>query len=147
MNDTSDDALTDAEHFAALRQWAAGTNTVAAATELLIRTGFAQKWRPWVRSDELARRPWIAFDEIPELIGGMSGGETRLLSIAASLGGTTPIILGDDVAGLDRGWTELVAAAIVHAAGFTEPTRGFSLEGDTPQLVDVPPLMRWPAES
>jgi hypothetical protein len=54
-------------------------STLGAATELLIRTGFAGNGRPWVRFDELARRSWIAFDEIPDLIGGMSGGERRLL--------------------------------------------------------------------
>jgi hypothetical protein len=31
-----------AEHYAALRAWAAGYNTTAAATELLIRGGWAQ---------------------------------------------------------------------------------------------------------
>ncbi|MFF1573720.1 hypothetical protein ACFVWR_13285 [Leifsonia sp. NPDC058292] len=37
---------------AALRDWARGSTTLVAATELLIRSGFAQEWRPWVHFDE-----------------------------------------------------------------------------------------------
>ena len=106
----------DIDHATALRQWARGSTTLVAATKLLIRAGFAQKSRPWIHYDEDARRPWIDFDQIPDLCGAMSGGEQRLLRIAASLGGTTPIILGDEAVGLDRRWTELVGIAIVHAA-------------------------------
>lgn len=134
----------DEQHAAALREWARGSTTLVAATELLIRAGFAQDWRPWVRYDELARRPWISFDEIPELFGGMSGGEKRLLSIAASIGGTTPIALGDEIVGLDRRLTELVSIAIVHAAGFTETTSDLVVEDGEPQRISVPPLAQWP---
>jgi hypothetical protein len=132
------------QHAAALRGWARGSTTLVAATELLIRSGFAQAWRPWVHYDEQRQRPWIAFDEIPDLIGTMSGGEKRLLSIAASLGGTTSIVLGDEVAGLDRIRTELVSTAIIHAAGFTETTSDVVFEGDQPKRVSVPPLASWP---
>lgn len=137
---------TDEQHATALRGWASGSTTLVAATELLIRAGFAQEWRPWVFYDELARRPWINFDEIPELIGGMSGGEQRLMRIAASLGGTTPIVLGDEVVGLDRRLTELVSTAIIHAGGFTEPTSDIVIVDDQPQRVTVPPLAQWPDE-
>ena len=132
------------EHLAALREWARGSRTLVAATELLIRAGFAQDWRPWVHHDELAQRPWVDFDAIPELSGGMSGGQRRLLRVAASLGGTTPIILGDEVVGIDRAWTELVSIAIVQAAGFTEPTSDIVLVGDEPTRVTLPALAQWP---
>ncbi|QNE48706.1 hypothetical protein F1C58_16745 (plasmid) [Glaciihabitans sp. INWT7] len=143
---TSDFAvpLHDAEHFDALRGWARGMTTLVAATELLIRAGFAGSGRPWVRYDNDAHRPWIDFDEIPNLCGAMSGGEQRLLRIAASIGGTTLIDLGSEVAGLDRRLTELVSVAIIHAAGFTEPTRNIVWEGDDRVVVTVPPLAQWP---
>lgn len=136
--------MTNTEHEEALRGWARGMNTLVAATELLIRTGFAGNERPWVRYDELAHRPWIDFDSIPELIGGMSGGEQRLLQIVASLGGTSPIILGDVVAGLDRKIAELVSVAIAHAAGFTVPTSDVVTEDDGPHIITVPPIAAWP---
>lgn len=132
----------DEQHASALREWARGSTTLAAATELLIRSGFAQEGRPWVRYDQQHQRPWIAFDEIPDLIGVMSGGEKRLLSIAASLGGSASIVLADEVAGLDRLRTELVSIAVIHAAGFTEPTIDFVAGDDQP--IEVPPLASWP---
>lgn len=141
------DALSELEHATGLRLWARGTTPVVAATELLIRTGFAQSWRPWVRFDDVEKLPWIVFDEIPDLTGGMSSGEKRLLNIAASLGGSTPIILGDELASLDREWAALVSIAVIHAAGFTEPTRAVSHDGDTPTLITVPALATWPDQA
>ena len=135
------------QHADSLRAWARGSTTLVAATELLIRAGFAQERRPWVHYDELGRRAWIDFDEIPDLIGGMSGGEKRLLRIAASLGGSAPIMLGDEIAGLDRQRTELVSVAIVHAAGFTETTSDIVIEDDEPTRISVPPLAQWPDEA
>ena len=136
--------ISDLEHVAALREWARGMTALSAATELLIRAGFAQKSRPWIRYDEDTHRPWIDFDQIPDLCGAMSGGEQRLLRIAASLGGTTPIVLGDEIVGLDHRWTELVRIAIAHAAGFTEPTSDIVYEEDKPTRITVPPLAVWP---
>ncbi len=134
----------DLEHVAALREWARGMTALSAATELVIRAGFAQKSRPWIHYDEDTRRPWIDFDQIPDLCGAMSGGEQRPLRIAASLSGTTPIVLGDEIVGLDHRWTELMRIAIAHAAGFTEPTTDVVFEGDTPTRITVPPLAVWP---
>lgn len=127
-----------------LRDWARGSNPLMAATELLIRAGFAQEDRPWVHYDEFAKRPWIDFDAVPDLIGGMSGGEQRLMRIAASIGGTTPIMLGDEVAGLDRRLTELVSIALIHAAGFSVPMSDFASKDGVRQIVTVPPLAQWP---
>jgi hypothetical protein len=65
----------------------------------------------------------------------MSGGQQRTVRIAASLGGSTPIILGDLVVGLDRNWTQLVTVAIVHAAGSTELSGDIVLEGTNGAVV------------
>lgn len=135
------------EHFASLRKWARGSTTLVAATELLIRAGLAQTTRHWIRIDAMANRPWIAFDEILNLGEDMSGEEKRILRIAASLGGTTPIILGDEVAGLNRMSTELVSIAIIHAAGFTESTSDVVFGDAQPAIISVPPLAQWPEVS
>ena len=47
-----------------------------------------------------------------------SGGEARVLRVAASLAGGVPVDLGDAVGGLDRSTAMLVAAAALHAAGW-----------------------------
>jgi len=89
------------DHEDALRAWAKGLLPLEAATELLIRGGYAGETRPWVQYDEFLERPWIDFASIPELIGGMSGGQQRFLRIAASLGADAPVILADELSGLD----------------------------------------------
>lgn len=101
-----------------LRSWAAGLLTTEAATELLIRTNFAQAWRPWVaeRSND---GYWIDFEAIPQHVGELSGGERRLLMLAASLGAGwgegVAVRLEDTVPGLDHNLMRLVLAAIAHA--------------------------------
>lgn len=127
-----------------LREWARGLNPLAAATELLIRTGYAQNDRPWVRYDEDRQRPWIDFQAIPELLGGMSGGQQRVLRIAASLGADVPIILGDEISGIDRDTTALVLAALAHASGTHEPGRSIDFVDDQPRIVAVDALYTWP---
>jgi hypothetical protein len=136
---------TTTEHDQALREWARGLLPLEAATELLIRAGFAGEERPWVRHDSEADRPWIDFASIPEHIGGMSGGEQRFLRIAASLGADSPIILADELAGLDREWLSLVLAAIAHTGDAHEPGRTIELVDGSPRFVDVPALYAWPA--
>lgn len=96
-----------------MRRWAADYSpTAAAATELLIRTGFAEPGNPWVHADN-----WIDFDKIDGNIGELSGGQQRVLRIAASIFGSLPITLGTEVTGIDRTYLELVLAAISHAHG------------------------------
>ena len=127
-----------------LRSWARGSNPLSAGTELLIRSGFAQSWRPWVRWDESSLSYWIAFAVIPELIGGMSGGEKRILMIASSLAADTPIVLNDEIPGLDRDRLQLVLAALAHAAGFHEPGRTIEIVDERPQMVRTSALYSWP---
>lgn len=47
----------------------------------------------WMMMDD--DRPWIDFEAIPDGIGGLSGGERRVLLIASSIGGGTPVVLSD----------------------------------------------------
>lgn len=61
-----------AEHEDELRAWAKGLLPLEAATELLIRTGWAGPERRWVhRADD--GRVYVIFSEIPDMIGGYSG--------------------------------------------------------------------------
>ncbi len=137
-----------AEHEDELRAWATGLLPLEAATELLIRTGWAGPGRRWVHRDDDGRA-YIIFSEIPDLIGAYSGGEQRLLMIAASIGADqgrpVKISLEDELPGLDREHAELVLAAIAHAAGFHQPGRTIELVDDTPRLVDVDALYSWPS--
>lgn len=119
---------------------------VEAATELLIRTGWAGLNRSWVMWDG-SGACWIDFDLIPSRIGVFSGGEQRLLRLAASIGGTAGVVVGDEVVGLDRGTTRLVLAAIAHAAGAHKPGRSVEFADDgTPHVVNVEALYSWPDE-
>jgi hypothetical protein len=105
-----------------LRAWARGLYTTEAATELIIRAfngRFATTGQPWIRPTDHGH--WTDFDAIPEHLGALSGGEQRLLRIAASIGSSDPLInLGDDITGLDRSTLHLVLAAIAHTGGSHE---------------------------
>jgi len=102
-----------------LRAWARGSYPLEAATELLIRAfdgRFVQPGWPWMHPT--AGGQWIDFAAIPEQAGGLSGGEQRLLRIAASIGSPDVTVnLGDCLTGVDRPTLELVLAAVAHAAG------------------------------
>ena len=103
-----------------LRRWARGMYTTEAATELLIRArngAFATIERPWIKCTDHAH--WIDFPAVTEHLGGLSGGEQRLLRIAASIGSdeASAVRLGDVVTGLDRPALRFVLAAIAHAGG------------------------------
>lgn len=104
------------------RAWADGMYTAEAATELLIRAfggTMADPSRPWIRTSD--RGHWIDFESIPDHLGALSGGEQRLLQIAASIGSSyAPAInLGDEISGLDRPTLHLVLAALAHAGAAT----------------------------
>lgn len=120
-----------------LRAWAKGLYPLEAATELLIRSGFAQDWRPWVHERDHGGY-WIDFENLPDQIGGASGGERRLLLFASSLSDATAVDvpIGDLVAGLDRDKVDLILAAVAHAAGTHEGSR-FVLDPDTGRAVGI----------
>lgn len=107
-------------HYLQLREWASGMTTLMGATEALIRTGYAGPGRPWIRNDDHNGRPWIDFERMPDLIGGMSGGQQRLLDAIASLGEGEPVKIADVVVGLDRAMVDALLAGIAQAAGYPE---------------------------
>jgi len=112
-----------------LRAWAKGLLCLEAAVELLIGH------RSWLsREDFLA----IAVEPGREVFSGRemaavdfaaaagaleagvlpcSGGEGRVLRIAASIAGGVPVDLREAVTGLDERNAVLAAAAVLHAAG------------------------------
>ena len=102
-----------------LRIWAAGSYRMEAATELLIRAfggRFVQQGHPWVHA--AGGHPWIEFAAItPKTTGVYSGGERRVLAIAAALGTRTHVDLAENITGLDRTHAQLVLAALAHAMG------------------------------
>lgn len=49
-----------------------------------------------------------------------SGGERRMLLLAASLAGGTPVSLNDTLVGIDRRNASLVVRAVAHAAGLPD---------------------------
>ena len=105
-----------------LRAWAGGHYPLEAATELLIRAfdgRFAEPGWPWIHPT--VHGHWIDLSTIGEQIAGLSGGEQRLLRIAASIGSTDATVnLSDCLTGLDRPRLQVVLAAIAHAAGSHE---------------------------
>lgn len=101
-----------------LRSWAKGMYALEAATELLIRAfggRFASPGYAWVSVED--GRPWVDFEAIAENVGGLSGGERRMMLLIASLGGGEPVDLADVLPALDRINLELVLAAVSHAGG------------------------------
>jgi len=112
---------------AALRACAAGLYPLEAGTELLIENGtflrrddFTTGFIEHGTSDgnPMAAINWDA--AITALANGnlpCSGGERRILQLAASLAAGTPVSLRDTITGLDDRNTALLAVAIRHAAG------------------------------
>jgi type II secretory pathway component PulK len=111
-----------------LRAHVAGLTSPAAAVELLI----AQ--RAWLHRDDFLERftftgtdfdnettstgiEWAAVINALDRDLACSGGEARLLRIAASLAKGIPVDLRDAMTGLDHVNTALVARAVTQAAG------------------------------
>lgn len=109
---------------AALRAWARGIYPLEAGVELLIRTSdgrFATHSQPWIQPGDDPGWWWVDVDQLTDdNLAALSGGEARLLRIAASLLGGAPVRLYDAVSGLDREHVQLVLAAIAHANGSHE---------------------------
>jgi hypothetical protein len=119
--------MTTDELAAALRACAAGLYPLEAGTELLISNG------TFVRRGDFTTRfitcgasggtPMAAIDwdaAITALASGglpCSGGERRILQLAASLAAGTAVSLRDTITGLDQDNTARLITAIRHAAG------------------------------
>lgn len=138
-------------HEEELRTWARGSYPLVAATELLLRAFngvFAKPGNPWIIQEEGYANVWINFELIPDNLGGTSGGESRVLMLAASLADVgVEVNLGDCLPGLDRKILNLVLAAVAHAGGSHEHS-DFSVNADgTVSFEKLPSLYPWPDES
>ena len=102
----------------ALRAWAKGIYPLEAGVELLIRPGLATPGYAWIQPNSEGSGWWVDAEQInDDTIGAYSGGQIRLLHIAASLLGGPPANLFEDIPGLDRHHLVLVLAGIAHAGG------------------------------
>ena len=120
---------------AALRACAAGLYPDEASVELLIgHGGFLRRrdFGAFVRTGtsitdgttEMAQVDWDA--AITALHAGrlpVSGGERRILQLAASIAAGIPVSLRDAIPGLDNRNLQLVITAIQHTAGQRPPHR------------------------
>lgn len=99
-----------------LRRWAKGVYTTEAAAELLIRAmGGRLLSGPWVRQEGDL---WVFDTDATDGAGYLSGGERRVLRIAASLADDDhQVSLSEVVPGLDAPSLDLVVAAVAHAGG------------------------------
>ena len=110
-----------------LRAWARGIYPDQAAVELLIshatflrRADFTSRFISTSASGDgtgLAAIDWTA--AITALAAGLpcSGGEQRMLRLAASLGDGIPVNLRDALTGIDTRGIQLVVEAVLHTAG------------------------------
>ena len=108
-----------------LRAWARGIYPDEAAVELLIshatflrRADFTSRFISTSASgDGLAAIDWAAAITALDASLPCSGGEQRMLRLAASLGDGTPVNLRDALTGIDDHGIQLVVQAVLHAAG------------------------------
>ena len=114
-------ATTTSDSVQGLRRWAKGVYPLEAAVELLVRAfggRFARVGYPWVAQGGGPDAYWLDVEQLTiEHTGVYSGGERRLLALAASLAGGEPVNLYEEVPGLDRDLTALFLAAVAHANG------------------------------
>jgi hypothetical protein len=137
----------------AVRAWARGIYPTEAGVELLIRQGKAiREGAPWLIESESSgsdrpRMVGIDVEQLLEYTGAWSGGERRLVRIAASLLGGPAVDLSENVSGLDRGVIDLVLAAVAHASGSHEHSQFTRDESGRPNgSVQLPALYPWPEE-
>lgn len=111
-----------------LRAWAKGSLPLEASVELLVRAfdgRFARADQPWIRVEPNGAT-WLDDQFLAASLGGLSGGERRVLTVVAALadtGSARRIDLTDVVTGIDRANLDLVLAALAHAAGSHEHMR------------------------
>lgn len=124
-NEHDDAVRAQDERAGHLRTWARGNLALEAAVELLIGALDGRLLDgPWILRD--ARDHWYFHAKhIESGSGYLSGGERRVLAIAASLADSNrPIDLGDAITGLDPDALRVVLAALTHAGGGTESPEG-----------------------
>ncbi len=125
-------AATDPPLAGQLRAWARGIYPDEAGVELLIghasflhRADFTSRFIS-IPGDGagLAAIDWPAAIAALEDSLPCSGGENRMLRLAASLAGGIPVNLRDALTGIDSRGTQLVVQAVLHASGH-RPSSGF----------------------
>ncbi|WMY80070.1 hypothetical protein [Citricoccus sp. I39-566] len=128
----------------AVRAWAKGMYATEAGVELLIRSRVAiRDGAPWIHRD--GDRAWVDPEELLNAAGAWSGGEQRLVRIAASLIGGPAVDLSEDIPALDRENASLVLAAIAHANGSHEHSDfSYNAEGRPNGIVSLDSLYPWP---
>lgn len=120
-------AATDPPLAGQLRAWARGINPDEAAVELLIshatflrRAGFTSRFISTHAGSDgtaLAAIDWAAAITALDTTLPCSGGEQRMLRLAASLGDGIPVNLRDALTGIDSHGIQLLMQAVLHAAG------------------------------
>ena len=141
--------MTDIED--AVRAWARGIYPSEAGAELLIRQRRAiYQGAPWITELEVGDEtgPGMASIDVDVLLyeaGVWSGGEQRVVRIAASLLGGPAVDLSEEIPGLDRENLALVLAALAHANGSHEHS-GVETDPDGRPLrfVRLTSLYPWP---
>src|SRR5699024_1753111 len=129
-----------------LRAWAKGAYPVEAGVELLSRQSKAvYDGAPWINDD--GDRAWLDVEALLAGTGAWSGGEKRVVAIAASLIGDERVTLSDEVSGLDRPSLALVLAAIAHANGSHEHSGCERDDHGRPRIVRHSALYDWPTEA
>ncbi|WP_309082314.1 hypothetical protein [Zhihengliuella sp.] len=104
----------------ALRVWARGDLALEATVALLLGGGGSLVEGPWVRPGSFGAF-WFDADTASAECGHLSGGERRVLAIAASLASANhPVDLGDAVTGLDPAALRCVLDAMAHAGGLRD---------------------------
>lgn len=136
----------------AVRAWARGICATEAGAELLIRQERTiHEGAPWLTDLEspdptAPRMVAIDVDTLLKRTGAYSGGESRVIRIAASLLGGPAVDLAEDVPGLDREHAALVLAAIAHANGSHQQSAiQFNKDGSRVDVTQMPALYSWPA--
>jgi hypothetical protein len=120
--------VTSQQLSAALRAAAAGLHPDEAGTGLIISHGVFLHRGDFTRHVETAASisdgtpiAWIDWDAVIAALDSghlpASGGEKRIVRIAASLAAGHPVSLRDAIPGLDQRSLHLVTTAIRHAAG------------------------------
>ena len=118
---------------AALRACAAGYYPAEAGTELLIQHDCFLRRRDFAGfvhagtsiTDGITEMAQIDWDAATSALHAgqlpASGGERRILQLAASIAAGTPVSLRDTIPGLDNRNLQLLTTAIQHAAGQRPP--------------------------
>lgn len=136
----------------AVRAWSRGIYPTEAGVELLIRQGKAiYNGAPWIIPlEQRSGAPAMASIDVDELLyesGAWSGGEQRVVRIAASLLGGPAIDLAEEIPGVDRERMALVLAAFAHANGSHEHSgMKFDNNGQPSGFTRLTSLYPWPID-